>query len=377
MIYDINLRLLISSPLIITIIKLLDLNININYLYLLILLTIILFQGKKKNLLMLFFVFSIIMIQIIFMRENISLTSLVYFINFILTLYFIRSMEIYGLENIYQENKLLIKNIIIITTVINIVMFFNKSGWDFIWDARQFQSVYGFPHDACYLFLVMQSYSIIAYLNEDNNIKKYIFKSFIFLYFLFSCFTNARTPFFIAAFLILLFVYKTTKNKSIIVVMYSFVFLLIIISNFAYNFIDYSKIPILSKFIRGEETGNMTSSRDAIWNSILTGYKNFNFLEKLFGSGFGVSFKINQILFGKALWSHNDIYEVLVSSGIVGLLIYLYNLIKTLKMTKSILFIVVVFSVLFFNGLYTYYSFVLGFPFIILSVNKLVEYNRS
>ncbi|MGU8462525.1 hypothetical protein [Clostridium perfringens] len=303
------------------------------------------------------------------------MTSLIYFENFLLVLYYIRIVKIEGLIDIIKSNLKFIEVIIIITTIINLLMFFNKNGWDFIWDGKQFQSVYGFPHDACYLFICMQAYCIIAFLYCQKNVYKYL----VYLYFIFSCFTNARTPFFISIFLVLLFAYKTIKNKSIFIFMVLLLLTIFILLNKIYNFIDYSDLPIISKFIRGEETGNMTSSRDDIWNSILTGYYNYNFWGKIFGDGFGMSFKINTMYFGKALWSHNDIYEILVSSGVLGIIIYLYSFLRTIKISENIIFIFVSIIVLFFNGLYTYYMFVLGMPVILLAVNRLsqVDFNEK
>ncbi|EOU1888150.1 hypothetical protein GZ977_000098 [Clostridium perfringens] len=148
--------------------------------------------------------------------------------------------------------------------------------------------------------------------------------------------------------------------------------LLIVLINVNYNFIKYENLPIISKFIRGEEIGNMTSSRDFIWQSIMdSGYKNFSFWRKIFGEGFGISFRINQMFFGEPLWSHNDIYEILVSFGLVGLIIYAYNFFKAFLLTDSKISIIVVCLVLFFNGIYTYYMFVCAIPIFILSISEL------
>ena len=117
----------------------------------------------------------------------------------------------------------------------------------------------------------------------------------------------------------------------------------------------------------------MSSGRLDFWKLDLEAYQDLGFFPKLLGMGFDYVYKINQEGYGMRIWAHNDIINLLLSAGLVGLALYLgvfASLFKKIIRTRynvfgKILLILYITFPMLFNGVFIYqhylYSFVLLF----------------
>ena len=117
----------------------------------------------------------------------------------------------------------------------------------------------------------------------------------------------------------------------------------------------------------------MSSGRLDFWKLDIEAYWDLGFFSKLLGRGFDYVYKVNEEGYGMRIWAHNDILDLLLSAGLVGLGMYLvvfHSLFKSILglrynwFGKLLLIMYITFPMLF-NGLFIYqhylYSFVLLF----------------
>lgn len=360
--------LLIYYPLVISIEYLFGLDFKLNYIYMIFILIIIIESKKmsaKEWVNLIFMILTIIIISYL-NNKNILYSSIVDYINILLIFKLVVTLGITYIEKCFFDRRKTIKMMINFLIILNIIYFISPYGWDFIWDGMQFKSIYKFPHDACYMFITLQVYCILLY--NINKKTYYIFGVMIFC--IFALFTNSRTPFFMSAFISFYFLYKKSTNKVELIYIFIFCIILFLSFNYYFNFIDINNIPIINKFIRGKEIGNITSSRNIIWDNVFGYYKeDTTIVSKLFGSGFGSSRVINEYYMHESLWSHNDFLEILVSGGIVQLLYYIINFNKVLFKSNSLLFMIIVYLIAFYNGFYVYHQIIFTIPLLILAIN--------
>ena len=117
----------------------------------------------------------------------------------------------------------------------------------------------------------------------------------------------------------------------------------------------------------------ITSSRSVIWSENMQAWNEANTINKLFGSGFGFSYRTT------GHWAHNDFIEILCSSGIFGLLLYICSVCDLIskgcdKVHMPIYIKLCVFMTWFFNAFfnmfYVYFCAMLCYPFL-LQVMKI------
>ena len=147
-----------------------------------------------------------------------------------------------------------------------------------------------------------------------------------------------------------------------------------ILLNYEYNFIEWSNIPVINKFLASSEKDNLLNSRDLIWQNLMNIFNNSLFFNKIFGYGFGATQQMNYLYLNEALWAHNDFIEVLLSLGVVGITIYGYSLIKLFYSYKSYLLIIFLALLAFFNGLFIYLRIVYSLPLFILFFIIIKQY---
>lgn len=117
----------------------------------------------------------------------------------------------------------------------------------------------------------------------------------------------------------------------------------------------------------------MSSGRLDFWKLDLEAYWDLPFFGKLLGNGFDYVYRVNQEGYNMRIWAHNDIIDLLLSAGLLGVFIYLavfrslYRSIFRLRygrLGKLLLFMYILLPMLL-NGLFVYqhylYSFVLLF----------------
>ena len=93
----------------------------------------------------------------------------------------------------------------------------------------------------------------------------------------------------------------------------------------------------------------------------------------IFGNYFGISVLINSNLMGESIWAHNDILEVLVSIGVVGVVLYLYPCYVFVKTNKQYVLTGLIMILAIWNGFMNYVQISIFIPVIFIFY---YEYNQ-
>lgn len=360
-------NLLIYSPIILSFQSLLGINVQYEFIITISLLTCLVFNGNIKSM-VIALVTVIAVIIMLFYRENSEVHIFRNYYLIILLLYFFcNKYELLNLLSFIKENINKIYWVGISVVIFTILMFFTTHGWFQMWGGKAFVGYMNNPHENAYFISSIMIIFMLLYINF-NSIKKKRISFLIINLCMFLClFTNVRTIFLCISIIYISFLNKVLKRKYIWITIGALILILIILFDMQYRFINWEKIPIINKFIITSEKNDVMSSRDIIWNNLMYTYNNiFSMKQKLIGMGFGYTQYLNYINLGLQLWAHSDYIEILISLGLVGVLIYLYSLIKILFVTRSFLLTTALILLGFFNGLFIYTKIVYALPFLIL-----------
>ncbi|ODG93167.1 hypothetical protein BED47_16830 [Gottfriedia luciferensis] len=246
------------------------------------------------------------------------------------------------------------------------VMFITKKGFYYFspWQMTIFnpysQIMDGVSHDFVYHLIYL--YLLIKNIKVSKLVEYFSIISIL----IFAFFTGARTPFVVLLLLILL-INKLYKNKL-------FWIISIILVPLVLTFDSFWSSPMVQKILITSENGQISNGRDSFY---LIGIKdfitNFNIIEKLIGKGVNYDRKLLYYTTGLKIWSHNDFINIALTSGLLGIFMYIYafNLYFKMLFKKAGFFhtayICVIFmSLAFFNGLYVYQDSSYYFVLIIL-----------
>ena len=187
---------------------------------------------------------------------------------------------------------------------------------------------------------------------------------------LYSCLMgSSRTYLIIAIFILLIAIYIYISNKRkffLILIPLTFIGCLIMMNTSIYQKILFT----LDDNQYGDFWFRITSGRSGFWMQDLSAWSKVSIFKKIFGAGLNFTYEVSN------LWGHNDFIELLCGNGIVGVMIYLIIMIKSIysikKNRSSNILIFLIFFVWFFNAFfnmhYTYFCCVLGFPFILIAI---------
>lgn len=292
---------------------------------------------------------------------------LIRWINFIVVLYLSCNTKI--IDYIKSETILKYKTIlkwIFILIVIQLIYMVLPMGYQHTWEGKYFKAYFYNSHVNGYFLIALQVYLIFII----KNIKGKIVENFSFLLSLIimilSTLTGARTSSVASLVLFgyIFLIYIKERYKLIIFCILGIG--LIILLNQKYGFIDITQIPLIEKTIEVNNSySGFINGRDVIWGRVTEHYKYiYNIIQKVLGNGLGYSVQI----FG--LWSHNDLIETLIGSGIVGVAIYVYYLSRLFLKSKNIIFIALISVILFWNGLFQYTELVNTIPIFMLAMNR-------
>lgn len=81
-------------------------------------------------------------------------------------------------------------------------------------------------------------------------------------------------------------------------------------------------------YISSNMLGQITSGRTEFWMIDLNAFQDYSLLNKLVGKGFDNVYRINKAGYGMAIWAHNDVINTLLSTGLLGCLLYLIAFIQ-------------------------------------------------
>ena len=125
--------------------------------------------------------------------------------------------------------------------------------------------------------------------------------------------------------------------------------------------------------------GKITSGRSEFWAIDLQAYSDLSVMGKLFGHGFDYVYYINESRYALSIWAHNDVINLLLSVGMIGLLIYLFEIARTIKkinleiekkITKWIISGYILIP-LVLNGYFGYQHYVYSTIILICSIYKM------
>ena len=142
----------------------------------------------------------------------------------------------------------------------------------------------------------------------------------------------------------------------------------------------FANSSMLQKFINTSESvyisddtmAAMSSGRLDFWKLDIEAYWDLNFFSKILGKGFDYVYKINMDGYGMRIWAHNDIIDLLLSAGLLGVTIYLVvftSLVKNIYRMrhggiKKFLLALFVILPMLLNGLFIYQHYLYSFVFL-------------
>ena len=117
---------------------------------------------------------------------------------------------------------------------------------------------------------------------------------------------------------------------------------------------------VLEKTVNAINNGSITNYRSKIWEASLNFFLDGNLVKKAMGGGLSNLMKWNLTHVYMEIQAHNDVLTVLSAFGIVALVPYLLFILKLSKGKGRVGFLLSLFVLITYNGLYSYCSFVLG-----------------
>ena len=244
--------------------------------------------------------------------------------------------------------------------------FLNGTGITNRWGTFSVQGPYGLAHIFSYELIVLSINSYILW-NGTKNIRWMLF--FI-LFMILTVLTNVRTVF--VAILIavgyIFFVRNGVKKFAYAIGIAVVVYLI-------FRFTPLFSF-VIRKTMNAINNGSITNYRYEIWMSSLRHFLSQPLRNKLLGSGINSLMEWNVKNVRMYIQAHNDFLTVLDAFGLLSLGAYLWYLIKCSMGKGGVGFILFLLSLIFFNGMYSYCSFVIGLVAIRLFFDICVNYNN-
>lgn len=243
------------------------------------------------------------------------------------------------------------------------VLFFNGLRSDTSWGISLpiLYGPYELPHSLAYTLIII--YCIASTQFRINQKKIYLV--FMVLSFLCMAWTGVRTGL-IALLIIVLsdFMSIRERNKKICIFI-TFVLTLIFVALFTDIL---SNNPIVLKTAGAVDNGSITNGREKFASYILDYYLHETTVaEKLFGIGISGIRKLMYVRWGVEIHAHNDFVNILVGYGIIGIIPFVFLLIRMCRKVEKWFFPLLILAFLAYgNGLYMYLSFTPMIPMLIV-----------
>lgn len=298
----------------------------------------------------------------------------------VLMVYFMCIRKEYSekLYKVFSDNWRLINLVIILNTLILVWMLINRNCYSTdLWNGAGYFQGFSVPHGAAGSSCL--AISICILLSNCKKKYKYLYGFIILINMLAIFKTGART--YLAAVVALagtyVFCIFRSKSKRIgAIVLGGIAFAGALFTS--ESFINKMKYSMDQLSIDGFSLLDaLTSSRSLIWsNDIRLFFQKSNLIKLLFGGGFDYSYELN------ASWTyriqaHNGFLEVLLSTGILGFVLYLCILFKVLKHASNDVFlykmvlIVYLPVVLFFDDILQAPSYVMSVLFVTITISMI------
>ncbi len=360
-------------------------------------LMIIIFNAKfdRKNILLL--ISLLISIGISFsITQNVSV-HIHHVINMIiiilnLTLYSLSTFKISAYEALIKNEKIIYIGIILNLLINLFFLLLGKgfsTGYSASWGVKALSGIYGDPHQFAYRTsgVLMCIYFLVRNSKKKKNLLYLVSIIFIIM----TLMSAARVPTLFAVVIEFLILknYKIKVSTSGLFFkekMFFLAILLMFIGIVLFGGVSIiKKTSIYSKMQNTISSQNFDNGRGNLRKTDIAYFNLENNYNKIFGCGAETTYIIHAKYNNMNIWSHNDFFQILISFGILGLLLYLYCLIKfcfsvNVKFISKVLILLLLLFVAFYNGLYIHQRFIVSLIFFTLSVfekREKIDYNDN
>ena len=320
-----------------------------------------------------FFVFIITIIihiiALVYTKDTIYNINTIFYLLFWVFFYIFCARNEKNIKEFFYNNIKYLKIIVISWTTIVLISTMFKSSFV----SGAFVSFSGTSFRLMPTVLVICA--LIFYLINITNNKKYYVLLLLPIFCAFMGFSRVYFGIFIL--FMMCFIYLKVKNKLLIIMLLSFftIFSIVIIP----------KTSIGEKFNRTSYTetsyydfwGTITSGRSVFWEIDINSFNKLPLVNQFVGNGYNYVFDINEQLHGNKIWAHNDIINLLMNFGYIGVTIYLYAICILLKtfLKKSIpfpvrfIYLLAIFINSNLNMSYTYLCAMISYPIFLIAFN--------
>ena len=323
---------------------------------------------NKKGVMLIFYICVTAVYTMLMAQEpDVNLKDYIYFISALLTIqFFTNEKNRKELQKSVQRELNLMKSVIYLAVVLTVISLFIKANYAISWSERYYVGFTRDPHAVASSLCLLMAFTLLVFKPEKFAISRMM----ILVFLMAVVFMSGARTFMIPAILICyVYIKDNLKNQKIKIFVYILATLLI-----AYIFINSN---MMEKFIWSSNAANqyatnnlvsMSGGRSEFWIIDLREFIKQNIFVKFFGRGFDFPYITNKKYYNMHIWSHNDIIDLLLSVGIVGMVIYgkIWKdfLMKSRRQIKSkmvygLLLIYVLFP-LIFNGMFTYQHYLLS-----------------
>ncbi len=265
-------------------------------------------------------------------------------------------------KNYFYELKSVIKISTLIYLGLLFVSLFYGKGYDIFSSYQTYKVLFG-PYNLSHTL----SYELIFYLIINWVAFKFSLKNIIVLSILFVSLllTQVRTAF-LAVLVIILFeiLYAKSLNKEQKKLIYAIILFCVFLFALAYYAGWLENIPFLSKTIASAESGSVSNGRELYVEIACRYYNNFDFSKKLFGASMDIVRAIFLKEINVDIHCHNDIFNLLLGYGLIGLILVLVSILSFVKSNNRLFFLIFIMVFIWYNGLYMYLNFVFLLPII-------------
>lgn len=268
-----------------------------------------------------------------------------------------------------------IKIIVCATNILIIISLLDSRCYSTSWGGSYFYGYAPAEHTLCSAVCLL--FSLTLHTFEGKKIK--MWQLIWFLPGASAIMASGARTFMIPLVLFLILVYVIyIKNISLKIVLLPVGVVVAVYAFFSSGMYEKFLFVLGNQNISDNALSQVTSGRIEFWAIDLWKFASLNLMQKLIGGGFDLPYLTNARYYGMKIWSHNDIINLLLSTGILGTGIYIMAIFKVIKTLKKVLqrriIVILLAAYLVFpmllNGLFGYQHYVYGFLILVLAIYK-------
>lgn len=300
-----------------------------------------------------------------------NIKDAIYFNTFVLISLVLSKKNVYLFLDIYfKKKKKLFFYIICMSNFILLLGLFNNSAYYYDWDdyGIYYKGFTYMPHVVAALCLLLLLINLYYIYNINKGKKSLHIMLIIPIYCIMK--TGARVYLVPLLLLLLLVVVKKYGYKKGSILL--FVSLPLIVSAIMSSSMLDKFISVFNFEFNNNLLSNLTSGRSQMWSGLIYHYSNnYNVIEKIVGTSYDNVYRLNYLYSGMNVWAHNDIINILISMGIIGVVIYIYCFYnyykagskKNRQKDVTIIFFTIFVFLAAINGLYMQIACIFCIPF--------------